>query len=526
MDVFLYETTGTDDAGDPVAIRLTSGQGYNHPSAPGFFEGRMLAASDASAGLSVQRSVFDGGRFGGGDLAYGVVEAANPDGALDSWLDLGFGLDATLKLGEEEATYGSFTTVLKARASQVIVSDQALTFGWQSRMTELDLPACPATFAGTNSGTTGLEGTADDIKGNPKPWAMGVLKGITPVVLNGSTRILGWNFDTDGSRLPTDSIDAVKYQGALWTAGTDYPNAAALAASTASTGIYNTCLAESLILMGGSASLNGKITLDVTIEATASARYAGSLWKACLLRAGVSSGDISAADMTALNTAAPYQAGYYAQGENYREVADKLAASIAACYAPDRLGVYRIRQMTAPSGTPVASFKRLELDSVQGPDEGDLMQVVPIGSDWTPVKQVRVAYARNWTPLTPNEVASAVSADDQAFLTAAWRYTDPADDSDVATKYGNALTRDFETYLASEADAEAIRDVLLALFGAQRREYQATVSYGTAFAALLELGAVIRVTHPKYGMSAGVLAAIHGIRLRDTTEVAELKLWF
>ncbi len=67
--------------------------------------------------------------------------------------------------------------------------------------------------------------------------------------------------------------------------------------------------------------------------------------------------------------------------------------------------------------------------------------------------------------------------------------------------------------------------MLLALFAAQRREYRATATYGPAFAALLDLGALVRLTHPKFGMDAGRLARIHAIRLRDSTRHAELTLW-
>lgn len=539
MLALLFETTMLTNAGAVIPIRISSGQGYNHPSAPGFFEGRLKGNDDAGGGFSVLRSVFTGGEFGAGSLSYGSIDVVNPDGALDAWLDLGFGQPATVKLGDEDGPYSAFTTILSAKTTQATPSDTKISIGWASRMVELDQPATPATFAGTNSGTAGLEGLSTDIGGSSKPWALGIAPNISPILLNGSTRILGWNFDTDGSRLPTHSVDAAKFEGAPWTlyitapgsTGGDYATAAALQTAIASfsvtQGYYVTCRAESLVCMGGSNSLGGKVTLDVTIEATAAERRAGNLWKKVLRRAGVADADISATTLAALNAAAPYQAGYYATGESFAEIADRLAASVAATYAPDRLGVFRIRQMVSPSGTPVAAFKRLELGITQGPDEGDLISLSPSssGSDWTPVKQVRLAYARNWTPLQASEVAAAVSEADRGFLTAQWRYTSPITDAPTAAKYGNAVTRDFETCLAFKADAEAMAPVFLALFAGQRREYQATVTYGTAFAALLDLGAVVRVTHPKFGMAAGRLASIHAIRLRANTEQAELKLW-
>ncbi|WP_426960302.1 hypothetical protein [Muricoccus radiodurans] len=75
---YLYETTGTDDGGDAVPIRLTNGAGYAHPTAPGFFEPSILGGSDDGSGLTVERSIFQGGAFGAGDIAYRAVKAADP----------------------------------------------------------------------------------------------------------------------------------------------------------------------------------------------------------------------------------------------------------------------------------------------------------------------------------------------------------------------------------------------------------------------------------------------------------------
>lgn len=357
---------------------------------------------------------------------------------------------------------------------------------------------------------------------------MGMLRNISPVLLNSATRIFGWNWAASGARAATATVGGVRFAGSPWSFDQDYASASALQAASVTGGQYATCRAESLLKMGGSVALHGAVTLDATIEASATARYAGNLWRAVLLRAGVAASDISAADLAALNAAAPYAAGYYAQGEDFRDVADALAASVAACYVPDRLGVYRIRQMTAPAGALVASFKRLSLDTAMALNEGDLLSLTPLlgGDAWTPAREVKVRYARNWTPLAPQGIALGVSTADQAFLTQEWRITAPATSAAAAAKYGNATAREFETHLADEAGANAVRAVLLALFAAQRREYRATVTYGPAFAALLDLGAVVRVTHAKFGLDAGRLAAVHAIKLRDSTERAELTLWF
>lgn len=535
---YLYETTALADDGTVMPIRICSGPGYNDPSAPGYYEPCIKGADDTSSGVSVQRSVFDGGKFGSGELAYGVVNATYAPGVAE-WVDLGWGQPATLRLGDPSGPYSGFLPVLTAKAGTVTASDTTTSIGWASRMVELDQPACPATFAGTNSGTTGLEGTADDIKGNAKPWTCGVVLGLSPVLLNASTRIVGWNWKTDGSRAATTSVDALEFTGSPWTlyasapgsSGGDYPTSTALLAALAgfslTQGSYVTCLAESLAALGGNNALSGGVTLNVTIEPTAAQRYCGALWAACLARAGVAPADIDPAALASLNAAAPWEAGYYASSESFRDVADLFAASAAACYVPNRLGVYGIWQMTAPAGTPVASFARLAPGVVANLTTGDLKQIASSssGDEWTPVKQVSVGYARNWTVLGAGQVAAAVSDAVRAFLSAQYRYTAPAISAAVAAKYANAVTRQVETALVHESDAVALADILLGIFGAQRREYQATVEFGPAFAALIDLGATVRVTHPLYGMAAGRLAHVHAIRLRDSTQEADIKLW-
>ena len=287
---------------------------------------------------------------------------------------------------------------------------------------------------------------------------------------------------------------------------------------TRTTGDYVTCLAESLVAMGGLASLTSIVTVDVTIETNASDRYAATLWQRVLQRAGVPLASISTSDVATLNGVAPFEAGYYVTGsDTFQTVANALSASIAACYVPDRLNVYRIYQMVSPAGTLVANFKRLTLDQVQGATDGDLLTLTPASSanDWVPVKTVRCTYAHNWTVLSSGDVAAAVATADATALTIEWQYTLYTTSASAAAMYANAIQQDYVTYLAYAADAESIAAVLLALYSAQRREYQATVTLGTQFGSLVDLGSIVAVTHPEYGW-LNTLVAVHGISFETT----------
>lgn len=524
MKIYLFETTAViNGSGDTIPIRLSTGLGYAHPSAAGFYSGR-IGASDNS--VSVQRSIFESANFGGGSLGFGSVDVVATGGTIDAWLEYGFGREATLKLGDDAENISAFVTVLKARVGGLSPAQDKFSLAWEGRTKELEEPASPAVFAGTNSGSTGLEGLATDIKGQRKPRAAGVLKSISPVLVNSSQRIFAWHYDKAGNRAATHSVDSVRYRGAAWTFGVDHANAAALQAATPTQGVYDTCKAESLIKMGGSSALSGAVTMDVTIEATASARYAGALMQAWLLDAGVDSGDIDAPSVTALNEAAPYEAGIYVRDESYQEVLNALAASVAVCYAPDRLGVYRLHRVAAASGVPAVTARRFGVGGAAQVDDADIVSITPVTSVLSvPVKEVKVRYARNWTQMSDTDIADAVAAADRAALVEEWRTTDPHTDAGVATQYSNAKTMSFDCLLAHQADAEAMRSVFAGIFCHQMREWQVSLKINPQVAAALELGSVMQVVHPRFGMSGGKLFRVHGIRLRDRAGIADVRLW-
>lgn len=101
------------------------------------------------------------------------------------------------------------------------------------------------------------------------------------------------------------------------------------------------------------ASPYGQITADITQGASAAARTAGQLFAAVLGHAGKVSGDWSSSDVTALDTATGSAVcGDWIYGDDtIADVLDRIAASAGAWWGPDRTGVYRIQQLTAPAGT-------------------------------------------------------------------------------------------------------------------------------------------------------------------------------
>lgn len=530
--ITLYETEAAiDEVPNLEAIRLCTGRGYNHPSGPGYFEPVITAAS---GGLKMRQSIFSDRRsFGFGDVEFGAVEAVNLERNLDHLIDYGYGRAASAKIGEEDADYSSFTTVMSGVANQILPEVKTLTLGWRERIDELDDELQQGTFAGTNSGTTGLEGTENDIKGRRKPYAGGRPQNLQPVLLNSSMRILGWRWDADGNRLPSASVDAVRVYGSdLWNLTSDYADAAALDAATVIQGEYATCLAESLIKLGGSdpKNLTGAVSLDVTIEATLSDRYIGSQIEAILLAKGVPAGRINSADITAINAALPYEVQVVVQDESARQALDELMKSGLICGWVDGSDQYRFAKIEPlDAQVPVATFKRLKLGETLPADAGDLIALKGVltgNSDKdVPLHAVKVGYARNWLVQSAGSIADAVPADEAAQLLEEFRFTDEATDAGTLAKYPKAGSLEHQTLLIDEADAEAIRDDLLALLGEYRLTLEVQVKLDAELAAALSVGKIVKLQLPLFGMESGRLAQVMEYSLESIRSTATLKLW-
>lgn len=507
MTLVLFETTANTDAvGGTQAIRWGN-VGYSHPSAPGYFEERLKD----TASIKIRRGIYrERAGFGLGEEDIGIISAAARDGDLDALADYGYGEEATIKIGDSEATaYSSLTTVVKGRAARCLAGGGIFQIGWKGRSSLLDQPMSGGTFAGTNSGSTGLEGTADDIKGQRKPRCGGGRQIIEPVLVNGPARIFAWNYDYDGDRAATQTIHAVYLSGATWSFGTDHANAAALQAATPSAGVYDTCKAESLVKMGGSDPLSGGVRVEVTVAATAADSYCSNLAKALLLDSGVDSGDIDSTAFTALATARPYAGRYYVRDETWRETINMLLKSVLGWATLTSAGVYTCG--TIPDlggGAPVATFRRFQLGTAAGANDYDITSLEPVieevGQDnGAPAKEVTVRWGFIHAPYDFNGIAAAVADADKQKLSQQWRSTAPVTDSDTAAQFGEAIVLTYDTWLCSAADAATICSALVDFLGPLRQRWLLGTKLTPALVAAVENGALVEVFHPRFGFSAG-----------------------
>ncbi len=528
--VYLFEVTAAvDAAGTQRTFYYASGTGYNDPTAPAFYDGRIVQAGNFS------RTVVDDLKtFGSSAVGIGEIVIANADGILDVLATYGYTLEANLLIGDDSGIYSAFSTWLKGKIEQPVFDFDTIVFRLRDRTTELDVQVQSSVFAGTNSGSTGIEGLPADIKGRTKPRIFGICYNIAPVLLNSASLIFGVNFDAAGATAAVNSFDAIYEGGNLLTldtgvgTGGDTANLAALQAAVITAGKYATCKAAGLFRLGSSPSL--LITADVTENGTAANNHAPTLIKRLLLDAGVASGDISSSDVTTLESAAGYNAGVYILDQsNYRNSLDILAGSIGAWYAPDKTGVYRIKQILNPgAGSSVFTFKRYAIGVAAKADESDIVAIERIASRdpgrGVPCYQVTLNYKKNWTVMQGGDIAGAVTDAYTQFLQLEYRSV-VSTDGTISNQFDLAPQLTFYTVLTSSADAAAEVARRLAIYKVLRDTLLVTTTFDAILIDAIDLGSIVTVELDRFGYDAGKKFLIIGMDYNAAQNTVTLTLW-
>jgi hypothetical protein len=237
------------------------------------------------------------------------------------------------------------------------------------------------------------------------------------------------------------------------------------------------------------------------------------------LQAGVDAADIDDASFSALDTAAPYDAGIFVRGgETRKDIIERLQVSIGAYTVPDRLGKWKAGQLLAPSGDPVLTLtdnEILRISRVSTADKGRGL----------PVKRVTMKYRRFNTVFNESDLAGAVLTDQArtAELKKEWRTTS-ATDSSVVTKHILAPELERETCLANLSDANTERDRQLALHKV-RRDFVKAAARLDEINATLDLGAVVKIEADRFDYASGRLFVVVGITTDGLAKETSLDLW-
>jgi hypothetical protein len=167
-----------------------------HPTLPNaLFDDRVIQP------LLLRRELYGEGRTHGPMvIAHGEVILDNSDGGLD-FLRVGYGLDARkidiIKV--DPSSLDADSLVFRGVMEDFELDFDKLTIQVRDLTCIYDKALQPTKFAGSNSLPAGLEGTASDLKGKPKPKVFGSVFNVEPPLVNTSRLIYQIN---DTSLLP------------------------------------------------------------------------------------------------------------------------------------------------------------------------------------------------------------------------------------------------------------------------------------------------------------------------------------
>jgi hypothetical protein len=310
--------------------------------------------------------------------------------------------------------------------------------------------------------------TPDSIDGKKKPFLIGDRKNIKPLLIDKTAR----------KYLVHDTEIAV-YQGV----STVYAKGVSVA--------FTEQIADGTFTLDSAQS--GTITCDGQgFKYSGSyVEHIGDIVNGLLITCGgLSSGDILAADITAINTAFPYDMGAYVTGDDkILDVLDKLTGGLPLWYGFTRAGKFEIKEFTTPSGAAIASFDSRSIQpKLKGVVSGEAHH------------KVILKYDENLTRMSANAIGS-VTDDHKAWLEEKWR-EEIAEDADILNLYPLAEEKEFETALQDRADVAIVADKWLDLLKVRRVEIGFVVK---SPALACHLGDVISITYDRFGLENGIL---------------------
>lgn len=465
---------------------------------------------------SIGINAFSNGRTGGATkLEVGEIKLSNPDGVFDSWSNYSFdGRSITIRSGSPDGDYPTdFATVLSGTSDGIELNWNTVIVRLKDKQFYFDKPVLSTVFAGNNSLPNGLEGTSNDVGGKLKPRTIGKVFNVSPPLVNTSKLTYQVNQGT------VNDISAVYDRGLALTKGADYATSALLQAASPAASTYITCFAEGYFRLGSSPA--GQVTADVLQGATGADRTVAQILKQLALDSGLSSGEISSSDVTALDSANSNVVGLWLndQDTSFGSVMDEIAGSIGAWYGFDSLGVLRMGRLLTPAGTPTITMYDYQIqDKIERNTPKDTS---------IPTYRVNVSHTKLFT-VQSSDLAGAVTDATRALLATEYRL-EKSEDTSILTQWKQSVPISYQTLLTSSSDASTEAARLLALYKVRRDVFTLPItleefSTGNAGNALQILD-VVRVVLPRFGMDSGRDFRLIGYSIDMQEETCILTLW-
>lgn len=496
-----------------ITLRYCTGTGYvtgADDAEPNiFFEPRILQPAN------MQRALVAGAATRGeADISYGDLTLVNNDGALDALANYGFdGRAILLELGTIGGSGAEhWITVIRGTMERADFSWTQLSIVLRDRRYELDKPLQQDFYNGSNVLPDGVDGTADDLRGQPKPRLYGWGLNLEPVCVNTSKLVYQISDRPVMRQTSIPHVD-VYDAGVMLTYGTEYASLGELMQFAPSAGMVRVWPAGGLFRLGSAPS--GQITCSALAGDDRLSRQASTLARQILRDAGVADGDIVSADvdyLTALGVAEV--CGYVRPGETARQLLDRLLGAVGCWWGVDRFGRYRMGRLDAPSGVPVATLTAHEIVKIDRIANAD--GAIPpwqINLGFMPVETIQTS-----------GLAGSVPAPWRAYVSAPYRRVS-VDDASIKTLHPLSSPAIIDTAIAGGGDAQQEAYRLLALYGPRRDTLSVRVVVSPALLESIDLGAVVAVQLPRYGYNDGKLFCVLAIRSDLRGGVLDLTLW-
>lgn len=454
-----------------------------------------------------QSAFSDGKTEGQSSTEVGEIVVLNGDGEYDAWKDYSFdGRPLVIRRGAGGHYPTDFEDIFAGTVASVVVTLSKVVIQIKEKAAVLDVPVLTTKFAGTNVGPVGLEGTGDDLKGRVKPRVYGRVFNIVPAPANTSELVF------QVSDRAVADIPKVYDKGLAKTKGANYATSTLLMASTPASATYHTCFAEGLFMVDAH---TGVVTADVDEKATEAEMTVASIMRRMVADLVLPAGDVDDQVFTELNAVAPYVAGLYLNDETtFREAFDQVAGSVGAWHGFDTTGVFRCAQLAAP-GSP--DFDVILAEVLEGFERG------VADRDGVPIWRVTVRYRRFYEVQT-TDLAGSVSADRRAALAEEYRSV-VVEDASIKHQFKQAGEMVVDTVLTSAADALAEATRLLALHKVRRDLFDVPLDAEALDQNAMQIGATGRLTHSRFGLSAGRNLRVLGRRLELGGNSIRLKMW-
>lgn len=499
--IYIAELQAYDPATSSVTTwRFSTGTGYDNGGQ--FYEPRIEQPATLSRSM--------GGTAAGGrtSQSYGELTLVNNDGGINGLGDDFFdGRTMILKRGNPDMPYSTFATVLVATVESVAMERERISVRLRDKTVTLDTPFSSSKYAGTNVLPSGIEGTADDLKGQAKPRIFGRIALMSPKLVNTSKLIYQVN---DGA---VDAVVNVFDAGAYLTKVlTDYTSQADMEANAPQAGTWRAWPAGGCFRLGSSPF--GQVSVCVTEKWAYNQSNASGIIQRILTEKGYTSANWVASDFSTLSQKNAATLGVIVNDEETTaSLLDRICQSVGAWWGFDSLGRFRVARLDAPAGTAVTTLTDLEILELERQPQDKL-----------PLWQTTVKADVNYVVQEKSALAGVV-ADNRV----AWFNTESRDQkvSDSAVKAVRLLAEDesYDSLLNGISQAQAESNRRLSLFSVRRDTVTVTLANPYDHYSSLDLGSVINLQTEKLGYTSGKLFTVTGVNIDYQANTIDLTLW-